>query len=95
MPGQERDQGPLSSTSRKDPSSFGRKAAIPSERDPTLPKYAEPLRQIKDLAGVRVIAYFPRALSQIDQIIDPSPYVKHRLDPGVRAVRLLGKELIL
>jgi putative GTP pyrophosphokinase len=70
MPGQERDQGPLSSTSRKDPSSFGRKAAIPSERDPTLPKYAEPLRQIKDLAGVRVIAYFPRALSQIDQIID-------------------------
>jgi hypothetical protein len=52
MPGQERDQGPLSSTSRKDPSSFGRKAAIPSERDPTLPKYAEPLRQIKDLAGV-------------------------------------------
>jgi putative GTP pyrophosphokinase len=53
----------------KDPNSFGRKAAIPSESDANRPKYAEPLQQITDLAGVRVIAYFPNELLQIDRIL--------------------------
>jgi len=53
----------------KDATSFGRKAAIPSESDASRPKYSEPLRQITDLAGVRIIAYFPNELTQVDQIL--------------------------
>src|SRR5689334_3953608 len=52
----------------KDPSSFGRKAASPSEADPTKPKYPKPLEEITDLAGVRVITYFPSTLEKIDVI---------------------------
>ena len=39
----------------KDLESFGRKAARPSEKDPEQPKYEDPLHEITDLAGVRVI----------------------------------------
>jgi hypothetical protein len=35
----------------KDASSVGRKAAIPSEKDPNRPKYDRPIEQITDLAG--------------------------------------------
>jgi putative GTP pyrophosphokinase len=47
----------------KDPTSLGQKAAIPSEADPNRPKYAEPLTQITDLAGVRVITQVLGTLS--------------------------------
>jgi putative GTP pyrophosphokinase len=40
--------------------SFERKASKPSETDPSQPRYPEPLKQITDLAGVRVIAFLPR-----------------------------------
>jgi hypothetical protein len=40
----------------KDATSLGRKAAIPSEADPTRPKYDQPIKQITDLAGIRIIA---------------------------------------
>src|SRR5450759_4535640 len=35
--------------------SFSKKAGKPSENDPQQPKYRDPLREITDLAGVRVI----------------------------------------
>ncbi len=50
--------------------SFGRKAAARSESDPTQPKYAEPLKEIMDLAGVRVITYLLDAVKQANRVIE-------------------------
>jgi putative GTP pyrophosphokinase len=52
----------------KDAASFGKKSAEPSEADPARPKYDRPLEQITDLAGVRVITYFPSTLAEIDEV---------------------------
>ncbi len=49
----------------KDPESFARKASVPSEQDPAQPKYTEPLRQITDLAAVRVITFL---LEDVDKV---------------------------
>ncbi len=64
----------------KDPESFRRKAASPSSDDPAVPKYNDPLRQITDLAGVRVIAFFKGTLPEIDQIISSEFDVLERSD---------------
>jgi len=53
----------------KDPKSFGRKAAIPADNDPNTPKYPEPLVQITDVAGVRIITYFPETIVAINDLI--------------------------
>lgn len=53
----------------KEPASLGRKAAIPSESNPNIPKYKKPLEEITDLAGVRVITYFPSTLDVVDIVI--------------------------
>lgn len=66
----------------KDPGSLGRKAAIPSEADPSKPKYPDPVRQITDLAGVRVIAHFPSTLSEIDKLLKAEFEVVERSDKG-------------
>jgi len=42
--------------------SFEEKGAKPSEGDPTKPKYPNPLQDITDLAGVRVITFLPRVV---------------------------------
>jgi ppGpp synthetase/RelA/SpoT-type nucleotidyltranferase len=70
----------------KDPASFGRKAAQPSDGDPTKPKYAKPLDEITDLAGVRVIAYFPSALDEIDSLMAEEFRVVERSDKGAELV---------
>lgn len=49
--------------------SFGRKASAPSEEDLNRPKYPNPLADITDLAGARVIAFFPRTLQVVDGVI--------------------------
>ena len=49
--------------------SFGRKAAEPLAEETEKPKYAEPLKQITDMAGVRVITFFPRTIEEADQVI--------------------------
>lgn len=53
----------------KDTESFGDKAAKPSESDPSRPKYLDPLEDITDLAGVRIITYFLDTVSEIDRLI--------------------------
>jgi ppGpp synthetase/RelA/SpoT-type nucleotidyltranferase len=45
--------------------SFGKKAAKPSEVDPSKPKYQDPVREIVDLAGIRVITFLPRTVDQV------------------------------
>src|ERR1035437_9846888 len=66
----------------KEPESFGRKAAIPSEVDPTKPKYLKPLEQIVDLAGIRVITHFPGTLAEIDRLLKEEFEVVERSDKG-------------
>ena len=53
----------------KDPESFGAKARLPSDSDHRAPKYRLPIDEITDLAGVRIIAFFPRALARIGDCI--------------------------
>ncbi|HVZ72316.1 MAG TPA: hypothetical protein VHJ20_08070 [Polyangia bacterium] len=64
----------------KDPSSFQRKAAIPKDADPSQPKYPAPLRDITDLAGVRIITYFPSDLALIDTLLAEEFEITERSD---------------
>ncbi|MGH8467512.1 MAG: GTP pyrophosphokinase [Gammaproteobacteria bacterium] len=66
----------------KDPTSFGKKAALPSEADPTRPRYGRPIEEITDLAGVRVITYFPSTLAHIDRMLADEFRVVERSDKG-------------
>lgn len=54
----------------KDIESFGSKAQKASDADLTKPRYADPLRDITDLAGVRVIVFFPKTISGVDKCIN-------------------------
>ena len=53
----------------KELESFGKKAETESESNPNEPKYSDPMNDITDLAGVRVIAFFPRSLHEIGKCI--------------------------
>ena len=53
----------------KNPESFGSKAETPSEDDPGEPKYPDPLQDITDLAGIRIITFFPRTVNEIADCI--------------------------
>ena len=53
----------------KEPESFGAKSETPSENDPRAPKYRHPLEDITDLAGVRVITFFPRSVEEVGNCI--------------------------
>ena len=53
----------------KEPESFGTKAEAPSENDPRAPKYRHPMEDITDLAGVRIITFFPRAVESVGACI--------------------------
>jgi putative GTP pyrophosphokinase len=66
----------------KKPTGVEAKAAIPSEADPNTPKYPEPLKQITDLAGVRIIAYFPGTLADIDHLLDDEFDIVERFNKG-------------
>lgn len=53
----------------KEIDSFGDKAATPSPINPDRPYYPNPLSDITDLAGIRVIVFFHRTLEMVDAII--------------------------
>ena len=53
----------------KKPESFGTKASAPSENEPREPKYRRPLQKITDLAGVRIITFFPRTVVSVGACI--------------------------
>jgi putative GTP pyrophosphokinase len=59
-----------------------KKAARPDDADPSQPKYQQPLKEISDLAGVRVIAFFPGTLASIDEVIRNEFDVIERSDKG-------------
>lgn len=60
--------------------SFADKAATPAEEDPTRPKYSDPLKDITDLTGARVITFFPRTVEEIDGVIDDQFEVVEKTD---------------
>jgi hypothetical protein len=60
--------------------SLGDKAMTPSEEDPNLPKYKNPLKEITDLAAVRVITFFPRTITDVDSSIREQFRVLERVD---------------
>ena len=70
----------------KEPSSFGKKAALSSETDPAKPKYPRPLEEITDIAGVRVITYLPTTVEEINQIIEAEFQIVERFDKGAELI---------
>lgn len=60
--------------------SFGNKASIPSPNNPGNPYYPDPLSDITDLAGVRVIVFLPRTLDMVDGVIQAQFEVFERMD---------------
>jgi len=54
----------------KDVDSFGIKAAKPSELDPKKPKYPNPMKDIADMAGIRVITFLPRTVNKVCECIE-------------------------
>ena len=60
--------------------SFGVKASMPSPGDPSKPYYRNPLSEITDLAGVRVIVFLPRTSDMIDSVIQAQFHVIERTD---------------
>ncbi|HTU70286.1 MAG TPA: hypothetical protein VMF11_08170 [Candidatus Baltobacteraceae bacterium] len=70
----------------KDAASFEEKAGTPSDADPNIPKYPNPLEQITDLAGVRVITFFPSTLDDIDVLIGDEFEIIERSDKGAALI---------
>ena len=58
------------------------KRAIERSGIKLLPKYSDPLTEITDLGGVRIITFFPDAIATIDKIISDEFYVMERSDKG-------------
>ncbi|WP_217589348.1 GTP pyrophosphokinase family protein [Burkholderia sp. GbtcB21] len=50
--------------------SFSEKAVKPSDTDPNLPKYSDPISQITDLAGVRIITFLPKVVANVREVIN-------------------------
>ncbi len=59
---------------------LGAKVMKPSESNPNAPKYPEPLAEITDLAGVRVITFFPRTVEAIDECVNAEFEVVEKVD---------------
>jgi ppGpp synthetase/RelA/SpoT-type nucleotidyltranferase len=70
----------------KSPKSFSEKASIPSDGNPNLPRYPDPMGEITDLAGVRVITYFPDTLAEIDTLLQQEFAVAEQSDKGALLV---------
>lgn len=66
----------------KDPVSFGRKATIPSAAFPNRPKYEDPLIEITDLAGVRVITNVLVTIDEVDKLLNDEFKIVEKSDKG-------------
>lgn len=67
--------------------SFGKKASTPSEQNPGDPKYRTPIQDIKDLAGVRVITFFPKTVDDVCRCISEEFEVVERVDHTASALQ--------
>ncbi|HEY3421438.1 MAG TPA: hypothetical protein VGK23_12880 [Methanomassiliicoccales archaeon] len=68
-------------TRAKSIQSFGEKAGESSKNNPNQPKYATPMKDINDMAGIRVIIFFPNDIKRVDDCIRTEfgveKYVEH------------------
>lgn len=62
--------------------SFRMKASKSSREDLALPKYLNPLTDIEDLAGIRVITYFLKTIEDVDKVIYELFDVRDKLNKG-------------
>src|SRR5262245_52075818 len=53
----------------KSVASFERKAGKIRSNEPSTAKYPDPLREITDLTGVRVITFFPKTIEVVRRIV--------------------------
>ncbi|MBU3101928.1 MULTISPECIES: GTP pyrophosphokinase [Clostridium] len=49
--------------------SFAEKASKPSKNNINLPKYKNPIEEITDLTGVRIITFFPITINAVNQVL--------------------------
>lgn len=70
----------------KDPSSFGRKASTPLEEAPSTPKYPDPLKQITDLAGVRIITHFLNTVADVDEMLAAEFDIVEKSNKGIALI---------
>jgi ppGpp synthetase/RelA/SpoT-type nucleotidyltranferase len=54
----------------KDVESFGKKSIRPAEDDPDKPRYADPLHDITDLSGARVITFLLDDIEMVNELIE-------------------------
>jgi len=73
-------------TRAKGVDSFRSKATRPAEGDPAQPKYGQPLRDITDLAGVRIITLFPSSISDVEAILRREVAVLDSEDKGSKLI---------
>lgn len=71
----------------KDEKSFGAKAMTPNEQNPEEPKYKNPMSDITDLAGVRVITFFPSTVNEVCQLVQEEFDAFQRVDHTASAER--------
>jgi ppGpp synthetase/RelA/SpoT-type nucleotidyltranferase len=71
----------------KEVKSFGMKALTPHEQDPEEPKYKNPMSDITDLAGVRVITFFPSTVKEVCKLIQEEFDAFQRVDHTATAER--------
>jgi putative GTP pyrophosphokinase len=67
----------------KDARSFGLKAATPADDNPEKPKYWDPIKQITDLAGVRVITHFLSTVDDVDQMLNREFHIIEKSNKGM------------
>jgi ppGpp synthetase/RelA/SpoT-type nucleotidyltranferase len=60
--------------------SFAKKAGSRSPTNPNEPKYRNPIKDITDLAGIRVITFFPRTIDEVDRLINSEFEVLEKSD---------------
>ena len=60
--------------------SLGEKAVLPSDTDTNSPKYSDPLTQITDLTGARIITFFPSTISKVESLINEQFQVLETID---------------
>ena len=83
----------------KDLDRFAAKASKSHPTEPTRPKYAEPLKEIEDLAAARIITYVMRALPEVEQAVyrefkviqrsDKSEQLLQKAQVGYRSIHLI------
>src|SRR5713101_8931184 len=71
----------------KEMKSFGKKAMTPNEQNPEEPKYKNPVTDITDLAGVRVITFFPSTVNEVCQLVQEEFDAFQRVDHTASAQR--------